>query len=186
MVHTAQMHEEERKFLADQKAEQAKKHANGEAHYRRVKAIYKAGKLAKALDEYEKFLNSSYPRIEARKDEARREIASIKKELKVKVDTAMNECRNLGSKQKYREAWLACKKALDEDPKNDEAKQAQEQMLGELRREMKNIYEDSVLEESLGNVDSAKEKWRRIMKEDLDFDDYAKKSKSKLQKYGGY
>jgi hypothetical protein len=49
---------------------------------------------------------------------------------------------------------------------------------------MKNIYEDSVLEESLGNVDSAKEKWRRIMKEDLDFDEYTAKAKSKLQKYG--
>ena len=185
MIHTAQMHEEERKFLAQQKAETNKKAQSGEAHYQRVKGIYKAGKLAKALDEYDKFLNSSYPRIESRKEQARREVASIKKELKAKVDTAMTECRSLGSKQKYKEAWLACKKALDEDPKNGEAKEVQAQMLADLRRDMKNIYEDSVLEESLGNVDSAKEKWRRIMKEDLDFDDYAQKSKSKLQKYGG-
>jgi len=185
MIHTAQMHEEERKFLANQKAEVNKKALSGEAHYQRVKAVYKAGKLAKAVDEYEKFLNSSYPRIESRKEQARREVASIKKELKSKVDTAMTECRSWGAKQKYKEAWLACKKALDEDPKNNEAKEYQEQMLTDLRREMKNIYEDSVLEESLGNVDSAKEKWRRIMKEDLDFNDYHVKSKSKLQKYGG-
>jgi len=185
MIHTAQMHEEERKFLAAQKAEVDKKAAGGEAHFQRVRAIYKSGRLAKAVDEYEKFLSSNYPRIDRRKEEARRELASIKKELKTKVDTAMNECRGLGSKQKFKEAWLACKKALDEDPKNGEAKEVQGAMLAELRREMKNIYEDSVLEESLGNVDSAKEKWRRIMKEDLEFDDYAQKSKSKLQKYGG-
>ncbi len=49
---------------------------------------------------------------------------------------------------------------------------------------MKAIYEDSVLEESLGNVDSAKEKWKKIMKEDLETDDYFKKSKVLLRKYG--
>lgn len=185
MVHTAQMHEEERKFLSAQKADLNKRAASGEAHYQRVKAVYKAGKLAKALDEYDKFLSASYPRIEGKKEVARREVAAIKQELKTKVDTAMNECKGLGSKQKYKEAWLACKKALDEDSKNKEAKEYQAQMLTELRRDMKNIYEDSVLEESLGNVDTAKEKWRKIMKEDLEIDDYYVKSKGKLQKYGG-
>ncbi len=123
-----------------------------------MRSIYKAGKLAKAVDEYERFLNSTYPRIDKRKSDARRELASIKKELKTKVDRAMSECRALGSKQKYKDAWLACQRALSEDPRNSEAKEMQEQMLADLRREMKNIYEDSVLEESLGNVDSAKEK----------------------------
>jgi hypothetical protein len=49
---------------------------------------------------------------------------------------------------------------------------------------MKTIYQDSVLEESLGNVDSAKEKWKKIIQEDLSFDDYTTKAKLKLQKYG--
>ncbi len=33
MIHTAQMREEERKFLATQKAEVNRKAANGESHY---------------------------------------------------------------------------------------------------------------------------------------------------------
>lgn len=185
MIHTAQMHEEERKFLAKQKEDLNRKAAKGEAHYRKVKAIYESGKLAKALEEYEKFLSSSYPRIEQRKEQARREVANIKKELKSKVDVAMTDCKSQGSKQQYKQAYITCTKVIDEDPKNIEAKEYRETMLTNLRREMKNIYEDSVLEESLGNVDSAKEKWRKIMKEDLEFNEYAKKAKSKLQKYGG-
>ena len=57
-------------------------------------------------------------------------------------------------------------------------------MLSELRRELKGVYEDSVLEESLGNVDSAKEKWKKIVKDDLEKGEYGQKAKSKLQKYG--
>jgi hypothetical protein len=49
---------------------------------------------------------------------------------------------------------------------------------------MKAIYEDSVLEESLGNIDSAKEKWKHLMLEDLQSDEYYNKAKLKLQKYG--
>jgi hypothetical protein len=74
---------------------------------------------------------------------------------------------------------------LEEEPANSEVKEYRDKMHSGLKREMKAIYEDSVLEESLGNVDSAKEKWKRIMAEDLDFDEYYVKAKTKLQKYGG-
>ena len=57
-------------------------------------------------------------------------------------------------------------------------------MLSSLRRDLKSIYEDSVLEESLGNVDSAKEKWKKIIKDDLDFEEYSKKARTLLKKYG--
>ena len=49
---------------------------------------------------------------------------------------------------------------------------------------MKALYEDSVLEESLGNVDTAKEKWKKIKEDNLPFDDYTKKATQKLRKYG--
>lgn len=184
MIHTAQMHEEERKFMSQQKEDTDRKAAKGVAHYQRAKSLYKNGKLAKAVSEYEKFLESSYPRIDDEKVIARREVASIKKELKTKVDTLLSQCKSLGGKQKFKEAYLACNVAVEEDPKNADAKEYRDQMQNELRREMKSIYEDSVLEESLGNVDSAKEKWKKIVKEDLENGEYTVKARSKLQKYG--
>jgi tetratricopeptide (TPR) repeat protein len=184
MIHTAQMHEEERKFMKAQKEEQEKKTAKGMAQYHKARSLYKKGQLSKALAAYDDFIETPYPNIENQKAVARREVASIKKELKVKVDTLYAKCKELGGSQKYKEAYLACDDAVKEDPSQNEAKEYRDQMHLELKRGMKNIYEDSVLEESLGNVDSAKEKWRRIMKEDLDFDEYTVKAKSKLQKYG--
>lgn len=184
MIHTAQMHEEERKFMKAQKEATEAKTAKGVAQYRKAKALYEKGQLAKAVAAYEAFIASTYPNIETQKNTARREIASIKKELKVKVDTLYQKCKALGGSNKYKEAYLACDVAVKEDPNQSDAKTYRDSMLNELKKDMKSIYEDSVLEESLGNVDSAKEKWRKIMKEDLDFDEYTLKAKSKLQKYG--
>ncbi|NJL25010.1 MAG: hypothetical protein HC902_07440 [Calothrix sp. SM1_5_4] len=184
MIHTAQMHEEERKFMAEQKRATDAKAARGAAHYQKAMSIYKKGQLAKAIAEFEKFLKTPYPRSESLKDQANRQIASITKELKSKVDFLYDQCKALGGKNRYKEAYLSCDKAANEDPGNSEVKEFRDRMHSELRREMKAIYEDSVLEESLGNVDTAKEKWKKIMQENLDFDDYTKKARSKLQKYG--
>jgi hypothetical protein len=116
--------------------------------------------------------------------QARRSIASIKAELKVKVGSQLEQCKQLGGKSAWRDAYQACTSAINEDPDNIEAKELRNHMLAELRRQMKGIYEDSVLEESMGNVDTAKEKWKKIMQEDLPDDDYTQKARSKLNKYG--
>ena len=184
MVHTAQVHEEERKFLATQKSNENKKAAKGAAHYQLAQETYKEGHLAQAIAEYERFLSASYPRTAELKNKARRELASIKKEHKSKVTTQVDQCKALGSKGQYKEAFKACDRAVEEDPQNQQAKEERGHMLSELKRELKGIYEDSVLEESLGNVDSAKEKWKKIVKEDLEKGEYGAKARGKLQKYG--
>jgi len=184
MIHTAQMHEEEKKFLAGQKAEEDKKYARGMAEYRKAKDLYQKGQLTKSIVAYEKYISTPFPRSAETKEVARREIASVKTERKTKVTSLVEQCKALGSKGRFRDAYIACDNAVDEDPENEEAKTQRHSMLTELKRELKSIYEDSVLEESMGNVDSAKEKWRKIMKEDLEKGEYARKARSKLEKYG--
>jgi pSer/pThr/pTyr-binding forkhead associated (FHA) protein len=184
MIHSAQVHEEDKKFLATQRAAEDKKAKRGIAQYNKAHELYKKGSLAKAREEYEKFIVGAYPHTDDYKQMARRDVASINKEIKTKVSTLVDQCKSLGSKGRFKEAYIACDLAVEEEPSNEAAKEMRGQMLSELKRELKNVYEDSVLEESMGNVDSAKEKWKRIMKEDLDGGDYAKKSRGKLQKYG--
>lgn len=185
MIHSAQMHEEERKSLDQMKKAEELRRQKGLAHYGKAYKIYKDGRLSASINEFEKFLKTEYPKIGDKKEEARRQIASIKQELKTKVDGLVGQCKQFGEKNKWKDAWTACQKAVDEDPSNTGAKSYRDKVLADLRREMKTIYEDSVLEESLGNVDSAKEKWKRIMQEDIESDDYWQKAKSKIQKYGG-
>jgi hypothetical protein len=49
---------------------------------------------------------------------------------------------------------------------------------------MRLIYTDSVLEENLGNIESAKDRWRKILEISYTGSDYYRKAKSKLSKYG--
>jgi tetratricopeptide (TPR) repeat protein len=184
MIHTAQMHEEERKFLNKQKEDVEKKAARGFAHYHKAKELHKKGELAKAEAEYERYINTPYPKNYDTKETAKRELASIRSELKTKVGTLLEQCKALGGKGHFRDAYIACDKAVEEEPANTSAKEIRGQMLSELKRELKSVYEDSVLEESMGNVDSAKEKWKKIMKDDLENGDYYKKADTKLKRYG--
>lgn len=184
MINEAQQKETELKNLEEQRKSLAERVRKGENHFAKARNLYKQGQLAKALAEYERFIGTPYPQSENSKDNARRDVASIRKELKTKIDFLLDQCKTLGAKNRYKEAYISCDKAVAEDDSNETAKATRGRMLSELRREMKSIYEDSVLEESLGNVDSAKEKWKKIIKENLDFDEYTKKSKGKLLKYG--
>jgi hypothetical protein len=56
--------------------------------------------------------------------------------------------------------------------------------MSELRKSMMPIYQDSILEESVGEVESAKLKWQKIRDLSLPGEDYYEKAKVKLKKYG--
>jgi tetratricopeptide (TPR) repeat protein len=184
MIHTAQMHEEERKFISAQKAVMDAKVKKGQAHFKRADDLYKKGELKKAMTEYDKFINTPYPRSEDNKNTAKRNVASIQEQIKNKVKTYLDQCRSLGGKNQYRDAILACDKALVEEPGNSGAEEIRARMLSQLKQELKGVYEESVIEESLGNFDGAKDKWKKIVKDDLPTGEYAKKARAKLQKYG--
>ena len=161
---------------------QRSRHAN--QLYEKAKELVNNGRLREAINEYEKLLNGHYPNSTDLKGKAGRELASLKSSLKAKVDRLVEACKDLLDKNKFKDAYLSCSQAVNEDPSASQAVQLQKKSLSELRREMKSIYEDSVLEESLGNVDAAKEKWKKIMEDNINTDEYYSKAKQKLEKYG--
>ena len=154
------------------------------AIYSMAKQKLKSGRLREAIDEYEKLLSNHSVEAGTLRNQAEREIASIRKELDAKVSSLLSQCQENIDKARFRAAYDACNNANLEDPKNVSGLNLKKKALSELRREMKAVYEDSVLEESLGNIDAAKEKWKRLLQEDLPTDDFYTKAKLKLQKYG--
>ncbi len=156
----------------------------GRRQYSLAKSLYGQGELSKSIKEYQKFLRGSYSGLSDLESTARRELASIQSELTKKVSELLATCQqNLESAQ-FKSAYLACKKASEEDPSHQEAKSNQDLALSELKRELKLVYEDSILEESLGNVDQAKEKWKKIMEADIKGGEYFLKARSKLRSHG--
>lgn len=161
----------------------ASRRALGQRLFEKAKSLYKSGELAKALSEYEKFLNGGYD-LNDQETEAKRDLAQVRKELDEKVSALIAICKENFDKSQFKAAYLSCDKILKENPGNADAKRLKAQALSELRRELKSLYEDSVLEESMGNIDTAKERWKQIMDKSVPGDEYYNKSKRNLQKYG--
>lgn len=173
----------ERQEQADALERQSRSRA-GESQYRKAKDLYKKGRLNDSISEFEKFLRGGYPGLQNLENIATRELASTKKELEKKIQSGLSLCKSHYEKKNYRPAIEACDHALNEDPNNNEVRSTREEVLSDLRREMRSIYEDSALEESLGEIEGAKEKWKKILQNDIESDEYYQRAKRKLQKYG--
>lgn len=180
-VKQKQMAREEHERLKD-----IEQHRSRQANqiYEKAKDLAAKGRLRDAISEYERLLNGGFPNPGDVKGKAGREVASLKSDLKAKVGRLIDACKELIEKAKFKDAYNSCSDAVREDPSSASAISMQKKSLSELRREMKAIYEDSVLEESLGNVDAAKEKWKKIMEDNISSDEYYSKAKQKLEKYG--
>jgi hypothetical protein len=55
--------------------------------------------------------------------------------------------------------------------------------MSELKKQMQALYQEGVREESVGEVETAKVRWRKIVELSIPEEDYYKKAKIKLRKY---
>lgn len=85
---------------------------------------------------------------------------------------------------RWPEALKKIQMLLKAEPENRQAKILKKKMRAELERLMKNIYSDSVLEENIGELEAAKEKWRQIIKMNVRESIYFGRAKNKLKDYG--
>ncbi len=89
----------------------------------------------------------------------------------------------LTKKGNYKEAIITLREALKINPENETINAHLSQVFLDLRKQFQSIYQESIIEESVGNVDSAKEKWQRIIDQSFSGEDYFEKARLKLKKY---
>jgi pSer/pThr/pTyr-binding forkhead associated (FHA) protein/tetratricopeptide (TPR) repeat protein len=172
-------------------SEQAQKAAinaqasDGRAHYKRAADLESRGELRRALVEFNSFIRKQYPNVKTQEESARRSIANIQQNLNQKVAERLSSCRLFIEKSEFKSAMKACNDALKEDPNNGDAKELLAKAKNDMSRGLKSVYEDSVLEESMGNIEAAKEKWKTIMGNSYSGENFYEKAKSKMKKYGG-
>jgi Tfp pilus assembly protein FimV len=80
-------------------------------------------------------------------------------------------------------AYSLLMKTIQQEPENDELRMKQQQILNELKRKMQSTFQEAILEENIGEVDSARAKWKKILENSVPDEDYYKKAKQKLKKY---
>jgi tetratricopeptide (TPR) repeat protein len=171
--------------------ERKEKKAEYQAQVRRHKALFEkaektlqSGQPLQALKEYDVVVNSKLPDPEGLKSKAQRQIASIQQQLSSQTSELEKEAEQASGRNDYKAAVQSLQKAVAINPDNETLKGKLNSALADLKKSMQAIYQEAILEESVGEVETAKTKWKKIIDQSLPEEDYYKKSKIKLKKYG--
>ncbi|MBC85761.1 MAG: hypothetical protein CL677_01170 [Bdellovibrionaceae bacterium] len=180
---------QQRQVAAENAAQEAARRqqqiAEGNAMFRKAKAVYDRKDLKRSITQLQKYLNSGYPDPNGNKRKARGMIASARAEFDKILSVELNQCKQLAEKNEWKPADEACNKVLKQDSSNQQAKEVKSKLRIRLSKKMKEIYENASIEENFGNIEAANELWEKILDEDFqggtEFYDRAKRKK---RKYG--
>lgn len=177
-------------MVSDRAVKNARK-SEYQAMLRKQKALFekadsmeKSGNGLEAIKAFEAVVSSKLPDPEDLKGQAKRKIASIQQHLVSKQGELEKTADEAYKKGNIKEAVGLLNRALLINPENETLKGRVNSMLSELKKQMQSYYQEGVLEESVGEVETAKGKWKKIIEMSLPEEDYYKKAKSKLKKYG--
>jgi tetratricopeptide (TPR) repeat protein len=145
--------------------------------------LEKSGKSLDAIKAYDVVVGSRLPDPANLKSKAKRSIASIQQKLTVQQAEFEKEADQAFKKGDLKTGINTLKKALEINPENETLKGRIHSSLSELKRQMQVLYQEGVLEESVGEIETAKAKWKKILESSIPEEDYYKKSKAKLRKY---
>jgi tetratricopeptide (TPR) repeat protein len=154
------------------------------ALFEKAKSIEQSGQSLEAIEAYEKVLASRLPDPQSLRGQAKRQIASIQKQLSDQQSELEKEADSHLKRGDLKQAILTLQKASKINPENESIKGRVSSLLNDLKKQMMTLYKEGVLEESVGEVDTAKTKWKKIIEASLPEEDYYRKAKSKLKKYG--
>jgi len=158
--------------------------------YSQAEKTEKSGRLLDAIEEYRKVVGSSLPDPNGLKSRAQRNLAGIKSQIGSKTSSLVGEAEKQAQSKNYKQAILSLRKARNVNPLDEEIPEKIEGYVRDLRKEMKALWDEAILEESFGKVmpdennSGAVGKWKKIIELDIADGEFYLKAKTKLKKYG--
>ena len=157
---------------------------NEKAIYNRAKKLKEKSQLLKAIPAYKKFILRDHPAtLSQLVQTAREELFEMEQTIQEQIDSFMSECRELMETRSYKKAYKVCQKVFSVSPKNKIAQRATDTARAELNEQLKPLFNESIINESLGQVEIAKKQWVLIIERDIPNGKYALKARKKLDKY---
>lgn len=175
---------QDRAIKAAQSAEQQAKIKAMEALYKRAVATEKRKRPLTAIGEYAKVVAAPLPDPNGRKRQAQRRIASIEKDVRNRQGALIKAAEAEYAKGNRKGAIQMLKKSIRVNPGNNRVDERITEIIAELRKDMQPIYHEGILEESVGNVDTARQKFTKILEISIAGEEYYDKAKMKMRKYG--
>lgn len=139
----------------------------------------------KGIEAFKEFLKLTMPDPDKLLEKAKADIKRLDKKIKVKVKEAISAVKGLVESGKHKDAIMALERATEVSPNDETLRDEIDRITEELRKKMQTLYQEAILEENIGNIDTAKDRWRKILEQDIPNGEYFAKAKSKLKKYGG-
>ncbi len=177
---------EERVMKQAQQKEYAGRVARLLVLFESAQKIEKLGRPLPAIDAYEKVVQSKLPDPKGVQKVAKRQIASLQEGVVTKQAEAEQKAEVAYRAGQLKQAILLLREGMRINPANEVLKGHHTQYMAELRKQMMNFYQEGILEESVGEVETAKAKWKKIIEQSLPGEDYFEKAKLKLKKYGAF
>jgi tetratricopeptide (TPR) repeat protein len=147
------------------------------------KQAFREKRYPAAISQFEKVVATPFDDKAGVKSKSKLGIQAAKERLQEMSAVLVREGKSKLDNRDYKTAIAKFKQALTVFPNNGDANILLEKATKDSNVELKNLYAESVLEENLGNIDSAKRKWKHIIESGLVDSEYFKKARSKLGKY---
>ncbi len=149
-----------------------------------------AGFAFRAMKQYKEVEKSTLPDPLGLKGKAKARIKFIQTKVAQKSSRGIAQAEVLFQEGKLKESILTLRESLVYDPENQKIKDKIEANIQELKRRMQTLYQEAIIDESYGMVEStenklgARDKWKKIVETDIDDGEYYKKAIIKLRRYG--
>lgn len=150
----------------------------------KAETLKKRGKTLDAIAAYSRHIASALPDPENLEQKSKNEVRNLQQKISEDVAKLKNSAEASYSKKDYKDAITKLEQALRLNPQDASVRESYSTYSKELQGIVKNLYGDSVLKENFGDIEAAKEIWKKIRSIDVPHGEYLKKSKSKLKKYG--
>jgi len=158
--------------------------------FKQAESVQKEGFAFKAIKKFNEVVNSKLPDPKKLKEIAKTRITFIREKIDEKTQKSVAEADTLFQEGKLKQSIGSLRDSLVYDPDNQKVKDKIALYTLELRRQMMTMYQEAIIDESYGIVEntdtrqSAKDKWKRIVEQDIEDGEYYKKAVIKLRKYG--
>lgn len=155
-----------------------------------AEAMQAQGFAFKAIKKYQIVTKSDLPDPKKLKNKAQGRIDFIEQKIKEKSQFSISSAETLFKAGNLKEAIIILREAKVYDPENKNILKNIEAFSFELKRQVRSIYQDSVIDENYGLIENtetkegAKEKWKKITEMDLEDGEYFRKAIIKLHRYG--
>ena len=159
--------------------------AKGRDLFAKADAMEKRGDSDGAVDAYRAHLNANMPDPDSLRAISKKKVGFIEGNKASSIASYLAAAETSFVNHDYKSAINNINKVKGLDAYNQQAAELNGRINREKDLKLREIYEDSILNEGLGQIDQAKANWKKII--DMDHPDgvYYKRAKNKIRSLGG-